>query len=239
MQANEAAQDAITQNLANAATTGYKRDLPQFQSFQETLLRRTGGPTAGPGVGGLGPGVGVSALATDFTDGALQQTGNPLDIALTGDAYLAVQTPQGVRYSRDGALTRSAQGQLVQANGSGAVLGQSGRPISIPADTKDIVITPRGGILADGKSVGQLRLVSVTRASGASKQGGNLFAQASAAPAGPGATVHQGYLETSNVSVVNELVAMISIQRAYETDQKMVQSEDDATNKAVNDVPKV
>ncbi|MBV9850809.1 MAG: flagellar basal-body rod protein FlgF [Armatimonadetes bacterium] len=238
MLANEAAQDAIAQNLANAGTTGYKRDLPQFQSFPETLLRRVTG-AAGPSVGGLGPGAGLSALATDFSGGALQQTGNPLDVALTGDAYLAVQTPQGVRYSRDGALTRDAQGLLVQANGQGAVLDQSGRPISLPARAKDITISPRGDVRADGVSVGQLQLVSVTRTTGASKQGDNLFAQASAAPAGPDATVHQGYLEASNVNVVQEMVAMIAVQRAYETDQKMVQAEDDATNKAVNDVPKV
>ena len=238
MLANEAAQDAIAQNLANAATTGYKRDLPQFQSFPEMLLQRTAG-ASGPAVGGLGPGVGVRGLAADFADGALQQTGNPLDVALTGDAYLAIQTPQGVRYSRDGALTRNAQGQLVQSNGSGLVLGQSGRPLSLPAKTKTIVITPRGDVRADGVSVGQLQLVGVTRATGASKQGDNLFAQGSAAPAGPNATVHQGYLEASNVNIVQEMVAMISVQRAYETDQKMVQAEDDATNKAVNDVPKV
>ncbi len=239
MLANEAAQDAIAQNIANAATTGFKRDLPQFQSFQEALLQSTAGSTPGATVGGLGPGVGVRGLATDFSDGALQQTGNPLDIALTGDAFLAVQTPQGVRYSRDGALTRDAQGQLVQANGSGAVLDPSGRPISLPAKTKNITITPSGGVLADGVSVGRLQLVSLTRTSGASKQGDNLFSQPNVAPAGPNATVHQGYLESSNVNIVKEMVAMISVQRAYETDQKMVQAEDEATNKAANDVPKV
>ena len=238
MLASEAAQDAIAQNLANAATTGYKRDLPQFQSFQETLLRSTGAAGGSP-VGGLGTGVGVSALATDFADGALQQTGNPLDIALTGGAALAVQTPQGVRYSRDGSLTRSAQGLLVQANGSGSVLDQSGRPITLPASAKEIVITPRGDIVADGKSVGRLQLMSVTRTTGATKQGDNLFSQANAVPAGPSATVHQGFLESSNVNVVQEMVAMIAMQRAYETDQKMVQAEDDATGHAVNDVPKM
>ena len=150
-----------------------------------------------------------------------------------------MQTPQGVRYTRDGALTRNAQGQLVQANGGGAVLDPSGRPISIPARAKDITISPAGDIRADGVSVGRLQLVRVTPATGATKQGDNLFAQTNAAPAGPDATVHQGYLEASNVNVVQEMVAMISVQRAYETDQKMVQAEDDATNKAVNDVPKM
>ena len=238
MLASESAQDAIAQNLANAATTGYKRDLPQFQSFPETLLRSTVS-TPGASVGGLGSGVGVRALATDFAPGALQQTGNPLDIALTGNAFLAVQTPQGVRYSRDGALTRSGQGLLVQANGSGAVLDPTGRPIAIPARAKDIVITPGGDVQADGVRVGRLQLAQISPAAGASKQGGNLYSQASVTPAGPDAAVHQGYLESSNVNVVQEMVAMIAVQRAFETGQKMVQAEDDATNKAVNDVPKV
>ena len=127
MLANQAAQDAIAQNLANAATTGYKRDLPQFQSFRETLLRRTTGG-GGAAIGALGPGAGVSALATDFADGALQQTGNPLDVAISGQACLAVQTPQGVRYTRDGALTRNAQGLLVQANGGSRRSGPGGPP---------------------------------------------------------------------------------------------------------------
>ena len=238
MLADQAAMDAIAQNLANASTVGYKRDLPRFQSFQATLLERmTDG--GGAAVGALGSGGGVRALATDFTDGALQRTGNPLDIALSGQACLAVQTPQGVRYTRDGALTRSAQGLLVQTNGGSPVLDQAGRPIAIPARARDITISPAGDIRADGVSVGRLQLAAVGPGTGAVKQGDDLFAQASAAPAGPDVTVHQGFLEASNVNIVQEMVAMIAVQRAYETDQKMSQAEDDATNKAVNDAPKM
>ncbi len=238
MLADEAAQDVIAQNLANVNTTGYKRDMTQYESFPQALLRSTA-QGAGPAVGALGSGVAVRGIATDFAPGAFQQTGNPLDVAVTGDAYLAVQTPQGVRYTRDGGLTRDAQDTLVQASGGGAVLDTSGRTLTIPANAKDITITPQGVVEADGVNVGQLQLSRASTATGAVKIGGNLFQITGAVPAGPGATVRQGYLETSNVNTVQEMVAMIAVQRAYETDEKMVKSEDDATNKAVTDVAKL
>lgn len=238
MLANQTAQDAIAQNLANANTTGYKQDIPQFQTFGQALLNKMGGGAASS-VGGLGHGVTLRALATDFADGALQKTDNPLDVALTGDAYLAVQTPQGVRLTRDGALTRNAQGLLAQANGGNLVLGAGDRPIALPAGAKDIVIGVQGDVVADGRPVGRLRLAGVSRADGAAKMGDNLFTEAALRPASAGSGVRQGFLESSNVSVVKEMVAMISVMRAYETNQKMMQAEDEATGKAVGEVGKV
>lgn len=238
MVAGQAAQDAIAQNLANASTTGYKEDIPRFQSFEDTLLRRQSAQN-GARVGGLGHGAQVNDLATNFADGVLQKTGNPLDVALSGDAFLAVQTPSGVRLSRDGALSRNASGQLVQASGGALVLGVDNRPISLPASAKNIVISPQGEILADRQSVGRLQLVGVSRATSPVKIGDSLFAQTGFAPASANAAVHQGYLESSNVSVVKEMVQMIAVMRAYETDQKMLQAEDEATGKAVNEVTKL
>ena len=235
MLANQTAEDAIAQNLANAATTGYKQDIPQFQSFADTLMQRTGGGT----VGSIGRGAALQALATDFESGAMQKTGNPLDVALTGDACLSVQTTQGVRLSRDGALTRSPQGLLSQVSGGGLVLGQNGKPIRIPASAGTITISPNGLLSADGTAMGQIRLSGVSGKSGATKTGDNQFTEASAQAASKGSGVRQGFLESSNVSVVKEMVAMISCMRAYETNQKMVQAQDDLTNKAVNDVAKL
>lgn len=239
MLANQTAQDAIAENLANANTTGYKQDIPEFQTFGQTLLRRMGGG-ASASVGGLGSGVTLRALATDYADGALQKTGNPLDVAMTGDAYLTVQTPQGVRLTRDGAMTRSTQGLLVQANGGNTVLGQNGQPIAIPAKAKDIVIDTKGDVVADGRTVGRLGLAGVSAATGgATKVGDNLYTANALRPVSPGSGVQQGFLETSNVSVVKEMVSMISVMRSYETNQKMLQAEDDVTGKAVNEVAKV
>lgn len=237
MLANQTAEDAISQNLANASTTGYKQDIPQFQSFADTLMHRVG--DGGGTVGSIGRGASLQALATDFESGAMEKTGNPLDVALTGDACLSVQTGQGVRLSRDGALTRSPQGLLSQVSGGGIVLGQNGKPIRIPEDAEGITISPNGQLAVDGRAIGQIRLSGVSSATGATKTGDNQFTETAARPASAGSGVRQGYLESSNVSVVKEMVAMISCMRAYETNQKMVQAQDDLTNKAVNDVAKL
>ena len=190
-------------------------------------------------IGSLGSGGGVQAVATDFSTGAMQQTGNALDVALTGDAYLTVQTPSGIYYTRDGALTRNAQGQLTQASGGALVLDPGNRPITIPGKAKSIVIDKAGEIFADGVPVGALNLVAVNKTTKAVKIGSNLFQETTVRPASLGSTVQQGFLEASNVNVVKEMVNMIATMRAYETNEKILQAEDNATNKAVNDVAKV
>jgi len=235
MLASQAAQDTIAQNLANAATTGYKEDIPRFESFEAALASRTGGS----GIGPLGSGAGLRDQITNFAPGGLQKSGNALDVALTGDAALAVQTPQGIRLTRDGALSLNAQGTLTLSDGQTPVLGVNNRPLQIPAKTKEISISPRGDVTADGTHVGTLRLVGLSAADQPKKVGDNLYSVRSLRPASSAASVRQGYLEASNVNVVKEMVSMISIMRAYETNQKMMQAEDDTTGKAVNEVAKL
>jgi flagellar basal-body rod protein FlgF len=230
MIANQAAQDAIAQNLANVSTTGYKQDVPRFAAFQNMLLK-SGGE--------LGLGAGVDSLSTNFAEGSLQKTSNPLDIALTGDAFLTVKTPQGIAYSRDGALTRDAKGFLIQANGGAQVMDSKNQPIQIPAGTKSITISDAGEVSADGQSVSRIGLVGINKSDKAVKIGSNLFTVAKPRAITSATPVQQGFLETSNVNIVKEMVSMISAMRAYETDQKMVQAEDGATQKAVNEVAKV
>ena len=238
MLASQAAQDAIAQNLANAGTTGYKEDIPRFESFQEALATRLSPADQAP-VGLLGSGAGLKDETTNFADGSLQKSGNPLDIALTGDAALVVQTPQGLRLSRDGSLSMDAQGTLIQTNGSLPVLGDTNRPIHIPAKAKTIEISPRGEVKADGIPVGRLRLAGLAASDQPVKVGDNQFRVAALRPASASASVRQGFLEASNVNVIKEMVNMISIMRAYETNQKMMQAEDDATGKATNEVGKI
>ncbi len=238
MMANLAAQDAITQNLANAGTTGYKEDLPRFESFQEALASRLSPDNQSP-IGMLGSGADLKDETTNFADGGLQKSGNPLDVAVTGDAALVIQTPQGLRLSRDGSLSLDARGMLVQTNGNARVLGDNNLPIQIPAKAKDIVINPGGIVTADGVRVGRLRLAGLSAADRPVKMGDNQYAVATMRAASPKAAVRQGYLESSNVNIVKEMVSMISIMRAYETNEKMLQSEDDATGKAVNEVSKL
>lgn len=238
MLANQAAQDTIAQNLANAGTTGYKEDIPRFESFQEALASRLSPGDSGA-IGQLGSGAGLRDTTTNFADGGAVHSGNALDVALTGDAALVVQTPSGPRLTRDGSLTLDARGAIVTTSGSLPVLGDNSRPLLIPAQTKDIVINPNGEVLADGVRVGRLRLAGLSNSDNPVKVGDNQFAVATLRPASATASVRQGYLEQSNVSIVKEMVSMISVMRAYETNQKMMQAEDDATGKSVNDVAKL
>ena len=238
MLANQAAQDAIAQNLANASTTGYKEDVPRFESFQEALASRLT-PGGSEGIGQLGSGAGLRDTTTNFADGSVVQSGNPLDVALSGDAALVLQTPNGPRLTRDGSLTLDAGGTIVETSGGLPVLGDTNRPLTIPARTKDITISPSGEVMADGTRVGRLRLAGLSAADQPVKVGDNQFAVARLRPASATAVVRQGYLEQSNVNIVKEMVSMISVMRAYETNQKMMQAEDDATGKSVNDVAKL
>lgn len=238
MLANQAAQDTIAQNLANANTVGYKEDVPRFGSFLAAPVSRLS-PADRASVGTIGSGAGLKDETTNFSQGGLQQSGNPLDVALTGDGALVIQTPQGPRLSRDGSLTLDAQGTLVQANTGQPVLSDRNTALSVPSKTKSIVIGPQGDLTADGVKLGRIQMALLSPAVNPVKVGDNEYAVSSLQPASPNATLRQGYLETSNVSIVKEMVSMISIMRAYETNQKMLQAEDDTTGKATNEVGKL
>ncbi len=238
MLANQAAQDTIAQNLANANTTGYKEDVPRFESFLSEPVSRLS-PADRLSIGTIGSGAGLKDQTTNFSEGGLQQSGNPLDIALTGDAALVVQSPQGPRLSRDGSLTLNAQGTLIQSATGQPVLDTGSRTLSIPAKAKSIVISPLGDLTADGVKIGRIQMASLSAAVNPVKMGDNQYSVSRIQPASATATIRQGYLESSNVSIVKEMVSMISIMRAYETNQKMLQAEDDITGKATNEVGKV
>ena len=238
MLANQAAQDTIAQNLANANTVGYKEDVPRFESFLAEPVSRLS-PADRVSIGTIGSGAGLRDVTTNFSQGGFQQSGNPLDVALTGDGALVIQTPTGPRLSRDGSLFLSARGVLVQANTGQAVLSDRNTALSVPANAKSIVISPLGDLVADGVKLGRIQMASLSPAVGPVKVGDNQYTVASLRPASPAATIRQGFLETSNVSIVKEMVSMISIMRAYETNQKMLQAEDDTTGKATNEVGKL
>lgn len=238
MLANQAAQDTIAQNLANANTTGYKEDVPRFESFLSEPVSRLSAADR-LSIGTIGSGAGLKDETTNFREGGLQQSGNPLDVALTGDAALVLQSPLGPRLSRDGSLTLDAQGTLIQASTGQPVLSDGNQPLSIPAKTKSIVISPQGDLTADGAKIGRIQMASLSPAVRPVKMGDNQYSVASLQPASATATIRQGYLEASNVSIVKEMVSMISIMRAYETNQKMLQAEDDTTGKATNEVGKL
>ena len=240
MEAQQLQLDNISHNLANVATNGYKRNHAVFEDLIYQNLRQSGSATSDQTQlpNGLQVGLGVRPVATarDFTQGSLQQTGNSLDVAVSGSGFLQVTMPDGTTgYTRDGSLKLDAQGQVVNNEGyvvqPGITIPPNAQSVSIGADGTVSVTVPG---TATPTTVGQLQLASFPNQGGLDPKGGNIYAEtaASGSPstAAPGTNglgrLQQGFVETSNVNVVEELVSMISTQRAYELNSKAIQTSD-------------
>ncbi len=245
MEAQQTQLDTISHNLANVGTNGFKRGHVVFEDLIYQNLRQAGAASSDQTQlpTGLQVGLGVRAVATsrNFSQGNLQLTSNNLDIAIKGNGFFQVQMPDGTTgYTRDGSLKVDANGQLVTNNGYTVQPG-----ITIPGNTQSVTIAADGTInvalpgQATPQSVGQLSLASFVNAAGLEPKGQNLWAEtgASGTPnaGAPGSNglgmLQQGYVETSNVNVVEELVAMIATQRAYELNSKAIQTSDQMLQK--------
>jgi flagellar basal-body rod protein FlgG len=245
MEAQQTQLDTISHNLANVGTNGFKRGHVVFEDLIYQNLRQSGAASSDATQlpTGLQVGLGVRPVATSriFSQGNLQQTSNNLDIAIKGQGFLQVQTPDGTTaYTRDGSLQVDANGQLVTNAGYTVQPG-----ITIPANAQSVTIANDGTVSvalpgqATPTSVGQLTLASFVNPAGLEPRGQNLWGEtaASGTPnAGqPGSnglgSLQQGYVETSNVNVVEELVAMIATQRAYELNSKAIQTSDQMLQK--------
>lgn len=229
MLAEQVRQDLISNDLANASTPGYKADNAEQASFSDLLLWNS---STGAPVGSLSMGSRITQVVTDLSQGPLQNTGNPLDVALEGSGFFAVQTSGGVRYTRDGQFVVDGRGRLTTATGD-LVLGTSGKPITVgAADPSSISIDQRGTVKAGNRTVGTLAVMSLT---GAVKQGDTLFAGTPGVrPAGT--TVVQGSLEGSGVQPAAAMVDMIVSFRSYETTQRAIQSIDTELGRSANSV---
>jgi flagellar basal-body rod protein FlgG len=240
MEAQQLQLDNISHNLANVATNGYKKSHAVFEDLIYQNLRQSGSATSDQTQlpTGLQVGLGVRPVATarDFTQGSLQQTGNTLDVAVSGNGFLQITLPDGTTgYTRDGSLKMDAQGQIVTNNGyvvqPGITIPATAQSISIAADGTVSVTLPG---TATPSTLGQLQLANFANPGGLDPKGGNLYAETAASgtptAAVPGTnglgTLRQGFVETSNVNVVEELVSMISTQRAYELNSKAIQTSD-------------
>ena len=229
MIAEQVRQDETANNLANAGTSGYKPDVAVQRSFLDALLHNEAN---GRQVGALSLGPQITRLVTDFTQGPLRNTGNPLDLALAGDGFFAVGTPGGVRYTRNGQLLTDARGRLMTATGL-PVLGTDGKPISVGSASADqVAIDPSGVVRANGAKVGTIAVVSLT---GAAKQGDTLYS-GKPGPRPAATSVQQGYLEGSGVDAARAMVDMIASLRAYESTQRVIHAIDDALGKATTSV---
>jgi flagellar basal-body rod protein FlgF len=240
--------DVATNNLANVNTQGYRPDRAVVSSFDVLLVQRLYDPykipfdplkrklDPMPVVGKLGTGCYVSEIATDFAaQGPIEYTEKPLDLAIDGQGFFSVQTPTGVRCTRESAFIRNVDNQVVDEDGN-ALLTETG-PLTIPANvaTEDISIGIDGTVRAGDQIVGRLQLVDALP--GAQKVGYNLVeATGGTTPVGPEVRVQQGAVELSPVQVVREMVDLIQVQRTYEANQKVVTAEDETLEKLLQSV---
>ncbi|WP_158746026.1 flagellar basal-body rod protein FlgG [Acidisphaera sp. L21] len=249
MQAQQTNVDVISNNLANMTTTGFKRRRTEFQDLIYENMRRVGSNTSDTGTvvpagAQVGLGVRTAAIYRINEQGTLQQTSNSLDLAIRGNGYFPVTLPSGdTAYTRDGTFGLSPDGTIVTADGYPIAGG-----ITVPPNATSVTISTNGQVQAslDGttapQTVGQIQLATFANETGLDAQGDNLFLQSGASgnavtgnPGAPGfGTVLQGFVESSNVNVVTEISNLITAQRAYEMNSRVITTSDQMLSTLTN-----
>jgi flagellar basal-body rod protein FlgG len=223
----------LANNVANINTIGYKGEKTVFRIVQDppaqspqpsSILTQPLSPYAPP----------FSAI-TDFSQGAIRSTGNPLDVAIDGEGFFSVRTPQGVQYTRQGSFNLDDRGVLVTRDGY-PVLGEGGE---ITLEEGSVEIDMQGNVYLDGDEVGRLRISAFPNDSSLKKTGNGRFAvsdQTARLNRPENTLLRQGHLELANVNPVRAMTEMIEVSRAFEAYQKVIHSADEATAKSIGDV---
>jgi flagellar basal-body rod protein FlgG len=245
MEAQQMQLDVISNNLANVSTNGFKKSHAVFEDLMYQNLRQVGSNTSEQSTlpTGLQVGLGVRTVATsrNFSQGNLQQTSNNLDVAVQGNGFFQLTMPDGTTgYTRDGAFQIDSQGRMV--NSSGLPLASN---ITVPANATNVAIAQDGKVTATIpgttalQTIGTITLASFINPAGLEPKGQNVYAESASSGqpnvGNPNAnglgSLMQGFVETSNVNVVQELVTMIQTQRAYEMNSKAIQTSDQMLQK--------
>ncbi len=226
MLAQEIRQESVTQNIANASTPGFHRQLMTFGAYPPAATA--------PAPAMQMPLTLYPVAMTDPTVGALHETGNKTDLALQGPGYFSVQTATGEAYTRNGSFSLDAQQRLVTGDGN-PVLGQNG-PIVINSPNWEV--TPNGGVKVNGTTVDTLKIVTLPANIEPAQLGGSLVSAPGAQPAAT-IKVQQGALEGSNVNIVSEMVRMLYLTRQFESNQRAMTAQDSTLDRTVNDVGRV
>lgn len=227
--------EVATTNLANVQTNGYKQERTAMSSFAEQMVSRLNGDNASETIGPVAL-AGVSTQRElDWSQGPFQATGRELDLALAGPGVFAIETPEGIRYTRNGAFVRNADGVLTTITGR-SVLGQNG-PVVVGSG--QVSVLDDGTVLVDGNPVDKLQVVEFGAAPNLQRSGNTeLMAPEDGPPAeiARDTMIRQGFVESSNVDVTATLTTIIEIQRAYEANQRMIQNQDELVGRAANDI---
>jgi flagellar basal-body rod protein FlgF len=212
----------VANNIANIATTGFRQD---NLIFSEHVKQVEGGASLSMAT--------ASVRNTSYLQGALTQTNGPYDLAIEGEGFFLIETPQGQRLTRSGHFSSSPQGELVTSDGN-RVLDNGGAPVFVPPDSIDMPVSADGTVSSAGIPLARIGLVQPLEPENMLRETGVLFrADAGFEPADTGRIV-QGFLESSNVDPINQIARMIEIQRAYEMGQSLLDREDERIRSAIN-----
>jgi flagellar basal-body rod protein FlgF len=217
--------EIVAHNLANMGTVAYKAERPLFRSYLTQIHDAEGRPDEAKFVSDYG-------MMRDVSEGALRQTGNELDVAISGSGYFAVQTANGERYTRNGNFRIDAQGQLTTPDGD-PVLDTGHQPITFGTDDKNISIARDGSISTSAGQKGQLLVVTFPNEGDLTRIGGSLYASPDPPTPATNVVVQQGMIEESNVVPVSEMTTMVELLRAYNSTASLIKQAEDMTEKAV------
>lgn len=238
--------DIIANNLANAATVGYKEENVTNQAFDDVLVSKVRDSSEAYNdrpIGRMSLGVKLGEAYTNYSQGSLRQTGQTYDLALEGKGFFALSVMDkdqnaDIKYTRNGSFTLNRDGYIVDLEGN-RLMGESGE-IMIPTDGADVVIDESGAIYVDGNYMDTILVTDFEDYNYLIKTNDTMFELVEGATIIPStANIRQGFTEQSNVNVVSEMVEMIAITRAYEANQKVIQSIDQTLDLAANSVGKI
>ena len=234
-------QGALTHNIANVDTPGFKQLLVTLQNFTETAVATPPSDViSSPGLrslGLLGLGVEVGPEETDHSDGGLRNTDHQYDLAIQGPGFFRIQTPDGERYTRDGRFSRDASGRLVTVDGY-AVLNRAGSTITLAYG--GLSVAEDGTLAVDGVAAGQLGLAAFeTPEQSLVRDLPNAYRATTAPTTAIAVMVRQGCLEDSNVNIAEVMTQMVAVARAYEAAQQLVQVQDDLLGRTISTLGRV
>ncbi len=240
--------DIMSNNLANADTVGFKKEGSTSQSYSEVMAVKIKDTTENPNIprrlGNMSLGVKIGETYTDFSQGSLKDTGNTYDLALSGNGFFNIEFTNkagetSTKYTRAGNFTLTKDGYLVTKDGD-FVLGEDGR-IQLSTTAGNTIIGEDGSIYQDNQLVAKLKISEFEDTNELTHYGETMWDAVEGAEAKDATDfrIHQGYVEMSNISVVTEMVNMISIQRQYEANQKLITTYDESLDKSVNQVGRI
>lgn len=246
MRAEQNRLDIISNNLANSATIGYKQENVTNQSFDEMLaikIKDNSEAYIERRIGSMSLGVKTGEVYTDYGQGSLRDTGNTYDIAIEGKGFYPIKVTDKngndtIKYTRNGSFKRTQDGFIVDEDGNH--LQAEGGDLVVPTDSNKVVFAEDGNVFADNNYIDKINLVDFENYDYLKKQGDTMYATVEGAVTmETDAMLRQGFTEQSNVNAVSEMVEMIAITRAYEANQKAIQTIDGMLDQAVNSVGKI